>query len=125
MIEKEDLVCRKIDKYETITSMFPLEVSSWSTRDVGIMDLLSGLFAVKQIVKLRPEKGFGWQHTSFLVLLRKPFSPRFPYVFRLLDLFFDTEYYAILMLNSFTLVHFRTLTRPLQFLLFCFSLKTN
>ena len=83
MIEKEDLVCRKIDKYETITSMFPLEVSSWSTRDVGIMDLLSGLFAVKQIVKLRPEKGFGWQHTSFLVLLRKPFSSRFPYVFRL------------------------------------------
>ena len=29
MIEKEDLVCRKIDKYETITSMFPLKVSSW------------------------------------------------------------------------------------------------
>ena len=43
----------------------------------------------------------------------------------LLDFFFDTKYYAILMSNSFTLVHFCTLAQPLQCLLFCFSLKTN
>ena len=43
----------------------------------------------------------------------------------LLDFFFDTKCYAILMSNSFTLVHFCKLAQPLQCLLFCFSLKTN
>ena len=100
---------------------FPSEVSSRGTRDVGIMDLLSGLLVVKQILKLWPEKGFGWRQTSFLFF--KSNSSRFPYIFRLLDFFFDTEYYTILMSNSFTIVHFRTLARPLQYLLFCFSLK--
>ena len=47
---------------------FPSEVSSRGTRDVGIMDLLSGLLVVKQILKLWPEKGFGWRQTSFLFL---------------------------------------------------------
>ena len=42
---------------------FPSEVSSRGTRDVGIMDLLSGLLVVKQILKLWPEKGFGWRQT--------------------------------------------------------------
>ena len=88
---------------------FPSEVSSRGTRDVGIMDLLSGLLVVKQILKLWPEKGFGWRQTSFLFF--KSNSSRFPYIFRLLDFFFDTEYYAILMSNSFTIVHFRTLAR--------------
>ena len=101
--------------------MFPSEVSSWSTRDVGIMDLLSGLLTVKQIVKLWPEKGFGWRQTSFL--RTEPFSLRFPYVFRVLEFFFDTEYYAILMSNYFTLAHFRTFARLLRFLPFCLSLK--
>ena len=43
-------MCRK--KYKTIISVFPSEVSSYSTQDMGIIDLLSGLFAVKQPVKL-------------------------------------------------------------------------
>ena len=35
------------------------------------------------------------------VFLRtEPFSSRFSYIFRLLDFFFDTEYYGILMSNS-------------------------
>ena len=67
MQEKDNLfVARFIDKYETITSVFPSEVSAWSTRGVGMMDFLSGLLTVKQIVKLWPEKGFGWRQTSFL-----------------------------------------------------------
>ena len=56
-------------------------------------------------------------------LTADPFSLRFPYIFRLLNFYFDTEYYAILMSNSFTLIHFRTLARPLQFLLFAFHSK--
>ena len=41
---------------------------------MGIMDLLSGLLTVKQIVKLWPEKGFGWRQTSFLYFKeRNPF----------------------------------------------------
>ena len=42
---------------------------------MGITDLLSGLLAVKQIVKLWPEKGFGWQQTLFLFFFkeRNPF----------------------------------------------------
>lgn len=43
-------MCRK--KYETIISVFPSEVSSYSTQDMGIIDILSGLFAVKHLVKL-------------------------------------------------------------------------
>ena len=35
---------------------------------MGMMDLLSGLLAVKQIVKLWPEKGLGWRQTSFSVI---------------------------------------------------------
>ena len=62
---------------------------------------------------------------SVFLIKKEPFSLRFPYIFRLLDFFFDTEYYAFLILNSLTLIHFRRLARPLQFLLFCFSLKTN
>ena len=34
-------------------------------------------------------------------------------------------FYALLMPNSFILVQFGMLTQPLQFLLFCFSLKKN
>ena len=56
-------------------------------------------------------------------LTADPFSLRFPYIFRLLNFYFDTEYYAILMSNSFTLIHFRTLARPLQFLLFALHSK--
>ena len=41
------------------------------------------------------------------VFLRtEPFSLRFPYVFGVLEFFFDTEYYAILMSNYFTLAQF-------------------
>ena len=47
---------------------FPSEVSSRSTRDVGIMDLLSGLLVVKQILKLWPEKGFGGNRHRFCFL---------------------------------------------------------
>ena len=54
-----------MDKYETITSVFPSGVSP-CTRVVGITDLLSSLLAVTQIVKLWPEKGFGGRQTSFL-----------------------------------------------------------
>ena len=66
-----------------------------------------------------------WTVTDLIsVFLRAdPFSLRFPYIFRLLNFYFDTEYYAILMSNSFTLIHFRTLARPLQFLLFAFHSK--
>ena len=57
-------MCRKIiDEYEMITFVFPSDVSSWSTRDMGIAD---GLLKVKQIVKLSTETGFGWQQTPFL-----------------------------------------------------------
>ena len=59
--------------------------------------------------------------TNFLTA--DPFSLRFPYIFRLINFSFDTEYYAILISNSFTLIHFRTLARPLQFLLFAFHSK--
>ena len=52
-------MARFIDKYERITSVFSSEASSWSTRDVGMVDLLSCLLATKQILKLWPEKGFG------------------------------------------------------------------
>ena len=55
-------MCRNLRftaKYVRITSVFSSEVSSWSTRDLGIMDLLNGLLAAKQIMKLWPEKGFG------------------------------------------------------------------
>ena len=38
---------------------------------MGITDLLSGLLAVKQIVKLWPQKGFGWQQTLFLFFFFK------------------------------------------------------
>ena len=76
---------------------------------------LGGLLAVKQLVKLWPEKAFGWRQTLFLFLRTEPFSLRFPYIFRLLHFLFDTEYYAILMSKSFTLVSFRTLVRPLHF----------
>ena len=51
-----------------ITFVFPSDVSSWSTRDMGIAD---GLLKVKQIVKLSPETGFGWQQTPFLFFLGK------------------------------------------------------
>ena len=47
---------------------FPSEVSSRSTQDVGIMDLLSGLLVVKQILKLWPEKGFGGDRPRFSFL---------------------------------------------------------
>ena len=58
------------------------------------------------------------------VFLRtEPFSLRFPYVFRVLEFFFDTEYYAILMSNYFTLAHFRTFARLLRFIPFRLSLK--
>ena len=58
------------------------------------------------------------------VFLRtEPFSLRFPYVFGVLEFFFDTEYYAILMSNYFTLAHFRTFARLLRFLPFCLPLK--
>ena len=58
------------------------------------------------------------------VFLRtEPFSLQFAYVFRALEFFFDTEYYAILMSNFFTLAHFRTFARLLRFLPFCLSLK--
>ena len=58
------------------------------------------------------------------VFLRtEPFSLQFAYVFRALEFFFDTEYYAILMSNYFTLAHFRTFARLLRFLPFCLSLK--
>ena len=46
-----------------ITFVFPSDVSSGSTHDMGIAD---GLLKVKQIVKLSTETGFGWQQTSFL-----------------------------------------------------------
>ena len=54
----------------------------------------------------------------------KPFSSQFLYIFRLLNFFFSSDYYAILMSNSFTLVHFCTLMPPLQLVFFCFVLKT-
>ena len=56
----------------------------------------------------------------FCFFKTEPFSSPFPYKFRLLDFFFDTEYYAILMSNPFTLLHFRTLARPLQFLIYSY-----
>ena len=102
-------MCRK--KYETIISVFPSEVSSYSTQDMGIIDILSGLFAVKHLVKLWRE--MATDLISFFFLRSKPFSTWFPYTFKLLDFFFNTEYYAILMSNSFTLVHFCTLYNSL------------
>ena len=46
------------------------------------MDFLSGLFAVKQIVKLWPEKGLALDgdRPHFCVLRKEPFSSRFPYI---------------------------------------------
>ena len=96
-------------------------MSSWSTRDMGIIDLLSGLFAVKQLVKLWPEMT---KDLNSVFLGMKPFSSPFLYIFRLLNFFFSSDYYAILMSNSFTLVHFCTLMPPLQLVFFCFVLKT-
>ena len=79
-------MCRNLrftDKYVRITSVFSSEVSSWSTRDLGIMDLLNGLLAAKQIMKLWPEKGFGQRQTSFLSSRRQnPFLRDFLYIFR-------------------------------------------
>ena len=96
-------------------------MSSWSTWDMGIIDLLSGLFAVKQLVKLWPEMA---KDLISVFLGMKPFSSQFLYIFRLLNFFFSSDYYAILMSNSFTLVHFCTLMQPLKLVFFWFALKT-
>ena len=88
---------------------------------MGIIDLLSGLFAIKQLVKLWPEMV---KDLISVFLGMKPFSSQFLYIFRLLNFFFSSDYYAILMSNSFTLVHFCTLMPPLQLVFFCFVLKT-
>ena len=57
-------------------------------------------------------------------LTADPFSLRFPYIFRLLNFYFDTEYYAILMSNSFTntFPYARTASTIPSFR---FSFKTN
>ena len=53
--------------------MFPSEVSSRSTRrDVGIMDLLTGLLALKHIAKLDGDRPH-----SYFFLRTQPFSSRF------------------------------------------------
>ena len=88
---------------------------------MGIIDLLSDLFVVKQLVKLWPEMA---KDLISVFLGTKPFSSQFLYIFRLLNFFFSSDYYAILMSNSFTLVHFCTLMPPLQLVFFCFVLKT-
>ena len=88
---------------------------------MGIIDLLTGLFAVKQLVKLWPEMA---KDLNSVFLGMKPFSSPFLYIFRLLNFFFSSDYYAILIPNSFTLVHFCTLMPPLQLVFFCFVLKT-
>ena len=82
---------------------------------MGMMDLLSGLLAVKQIVKLWPEKGLGWRQTSFSVIFRtEPFYSRFPYVFRLLDFFFDTELLKYFQFRMYVIAYFRVLLfRPI------------
>ena len=97
-------------------------MSSWSTRDMGIIDLLSGLFAVKQLVKLWPEMT---KDLNSVFLGMKPFSSPFLYIFRLLNFFFSSDYYAILMSNSFTLVHFCTLMQPLKLVFFLICAQNN
>ena len=82
---------------------------------MGIIDLLTGLFAVKQLVKLWPEMA---KDLNSVFLGMKPFSSPFLYIFRLLNFFFSSDYYAILMSNSFTLVHFCTLMQPLKLVFF-------
>ena len=88
---------------------------------MGIIDLLSGLFVVKQLVKLWPEMA---KDLISVFLGMKPFSSQFLYIFRLLNFFFNSDYYAILMSNSFTIVHFCTLMPPLKLVFFWFALKT-
>ena len=82
---------------------------------MGIIDLLSGLFVVKQLVKLWPEMA---KDLISVFLGMKPFSSQFLYIFRLLNFFFNSDYYAILMSNSFTIVHFCTLMPPLKLVFF-------
>ena len=105
--------------------MFPSEVFSWSTRDVGIMDWNFKSFTCgKADGETVAWEGL-WMATDLIsVFLRvEPLAislhicaSRFRFLL---------WHYAILMSNSFTLVHFCTLAQPLHCLLFCFSLKTN
>ena len=78
---------------------------------MDIMDLLSGLLAVKQKAKLnghRPHFCFSKNETLsfaiFLYILNTRLRQACPTCFL---------FYAILLSNSFTLVHFRTIARPL------------
>ena len=89
---------------------------------MGIIDLLSRLFAVKQLVKLWPEMA---KDLISVFLGMKPFSSQFLYIFRLLNFFFSSDYYAILMSNSFTLVHFCTLMQPLKLVFFLICAQNN
>ena len=66
-----------IDKYERVNSVFSSEESSWSIRDVGMVNLLSGLLAAKQVLKLWPEKGLDGGRSYFCFSRTKPFSSRF------------------------------------------------
>ena len=100
VIEKEDLICRKIHR--------------WIWNDYLCV-------SIKSVFLEYPRRGYNgffewfacgkadsvawvglWMATDLtsLFLRTEPFSSRFPYIFRLLDFFFDTEYYAILMSNS-------------------------
>ena len=170
--EKKRIECvaRFIDKYETITFVFPSEVSveyprrgyngffEWFTcgkadsetvaweglvltwciihsvrRTIvfivflfpDVMKFYCDVYCVCLLHQVRAE-GL-WMAIDLISVFSKtePFSSPFPCKSRLFDFFFDTEYYAILMSNPFILLHFSTLARPLQFLLFCFLLKTN
>ena len=170
--EKKRIECvaRFIDKYETITFVFPSEVSveysrrgyngffEWFTcgkadsetvareglaltwcrihsirRTIvfivflfpDVMKFYCDVYCVCLLQQVRAEGLWMAIDLISVFLKTEPFSSPFPCKFRLLDFFFDTEYYAILMSNPFILLHFRTLARPLQFLLFCFLLKTN
>ena len=84
------------------------------------------------IVKLRPEKGFGWQQTLFLFFqVQYPFLSDFLYIFgktyRFLLRYWkqlanmSNMFHILCYFMSYSVIFaFQYLTRPLQCLLFCF-----
>ena len=66
------------------------------------MDLLSGLLAQQQILKMWPEKGFGWWQTNFCFFKngRLFFAISFAYLAKLLDFSIDTEYKIVASMSD-------------------------
>ena len=66
------------------------------------MDLLSGLLAAKEILKMWHEKGFGWLQTNYCFFKngRLFFAISFAYLAKLLDFSIDTEYKIVASMSD-------------------------